>query len=63
MSGKITLSGYESKQDTAALLGVSERTLDRWAREGKGPPRTPLGGSVVYRRQAVLDWLAANEES
>jgi len=48
--------------ETADLLGVSRRTLSRWARLRKGPPRVKVGRSIYYRRAAIHDWLKSIEE-
>ena len=50
-----------SKKDAACLLGVSERTLDRWHAFRVGPARITAGRRVLYRIEAVTDWLRANE--
>lgn len=39
----------------------SEFTLMAWERNGYGPPVTRIGRDVVYRRQAVEDWLLSQE--
>lgn len=49
---------------TAKLLGpISPRTLEDWARDGKGPPFQKLGtgrsARVVYRVGDLLEWLDA----
>lgn len=41
------------KKEAAKILGVSESTLDRWAKEGRGPKRTRVGGRVRYLRAEV----------
>lgn len=41
----------------ATDLGVSKRTLQRWGRLRKGPPRIKIGRLVYFRRDAVLSWL------
>ncbi len=33
----------------------------RWRDRGEGPPAFRLGRRVVYRRQAVEEWVAAQE--
>lgn len=48
-------------KDTARLLGVSVRTLARWHSIRKGPARITVGRKVLFRHQAVIDWLRANE--
>ena len=56
------LSGYFTKSDAARALGVTVRTLDRWALLRQGPRRTKLGQRVLYRKGAIIEWLAVLEE-
>ena len=49
------------RDEAAALLGVSPRTLDRWNLEGSGPVRIQVGRKVRYRRAALVDWLGTRE--
>ena len=53
-----------STRQTARMLGMSERTLERWRDEGCGPPHYCIsaGGRgsrhyVRYRRSEVEAWL------
>jgi len=48
-----------NQDQLAALLGVSERTLERWRSEHLGPPFVRLVGlgSVRYRKADVDQWL------
>jgi predicted DNA-binding transcriptional regulator AlpA len=55
------LSDYLTKTQLAEQLGRSVRTLDRMALSGVGPPRTKIGRTTLYRRQAVLEWLRSRE--
>uniref|UniRef100_UPI00345B74E3 helix-turn-helix transcriptional regulator n=1 Tax=uncultured Erythrobacter sp. TaxID=263913 RepID=UPI00345B74E3 len=48
--------------DTAKTLHVSRRTLSRWARLRKGPPRIKIGRTVFYRRNSLDQWLLSQEE-
>lgn len=52
-----------SRKIAAALLGVSPRTTEDWARAGKGPPLRKLGSArscrVLYRVGDLLEWLDA----
>jgi predicted site-specific integrase-resolvase len=54
------LSGYVTKKQLAEALGVSERTLDRWAAEGKGAARTQPSKTVYYSREHVKEWLESH---
>jgi predicted DNA-binding transcriptional regulator AlpA len=47
----------------ASELGVSGRTLHRWYTERNGPPRVQIGRKILYRRQAVREWLRSREEA
>lgn len=50
-----------SSDEIAALLDVSRRTLSRWNRLRKGPPRVKVGRSVFYRRHAFNEWVLSLE--
>ncbi len=54
---------YLTKAETAEEIQKSEATLDRWHRLRVGPPRTKLGRTVLYRRDTLKAWLAAQEEA
>ncbi len=41
----------------------SEFTLMAWERDGKGPPPTRCGRSVVYAIASVEKWLASQEQT
>jgi len=48
-----------SKAAVAALLGVSQSTIDRWSRDGLFPPKLRLGPARVgWRQTSVEAWLA-----
>lgn len=55
------LAAFLSLPELALELGVTRKTLDRWAVEGKGPAITKIGRRVLYRRSAVDAWLKACE--
>ena len=57
------LTGYLSPAELAAELGISGRTLERWNRMGTSPPRTRLGKRIVFRRDAVTEWLRSREQA
>lgn len=50
-----------SRKIAAALIGVSPRTTEDWARAGKGPPFRKFGtgrsARIVYRVGDLLAWL------
>jgi predicted DNA-binding transcriptional regulator AlpA len=52
---------YLTCEDAARALSVSQRTLNRWGRMRKGPPRIKVGRSIYYRRVAIEDWLISLE--
>src|SRR5512133_451586 len=39
----------------------SKRTLRRWAELRVGPPRIAIGKQILYRRDAVHEWLRSLE--
>lgn len=54
-----------NRKQAAALLGVAEVTLRRWARDGKGPRLVKFGtadnAAVRYPRAWIVEWLATQE--
>jgi len=42
-------NGWVDRFQAAEMMGVTDRTLLRWHREGEGPPRIYAGRSVYYR--------------
>ena len=48
-----------SRKDVAALVGLSERSIDRKTREGTFPPRYVIGRSVFFRFAEILEWRDA----
>jgi excisionase family DNA binding protein len=52
-----------SRKELAAALGVSTRTVDRWIRDGEGPPATLLpSGRRRWRWGDVEAWLRQRRE-
>ncbi|WP_420558843.1 helix-turn-helix transcriptional regulator [Roseovarius sp.] len=49
--------------EAADCIGISNRTLSRWHLQRVGPPRIKIGGRVLYRRCALLEWLKGNEQA
>lgn len=43
--------------ETADNIGVNPKTLQRWAREGRGPRRVRIGNRVYYFKPEVQAWL------
>jgi predicted DNA-binding transcriptional regulator AlpA len=53
-----------TEAQTAAVLGVAERTLQWWRKAGTSPPYTRLSArSIRYPRNDLLAWLAARGRS
>lgn len=46
-----------TKNETAKLLKISPRTLDRLHLNGTGPGRCSVGRQPRYLRESVLTWL------
>jgi excisionase family DNA binding protein len=46
--------------ETAELLRLSERTLERWRVVGGGPVFCKLGKRVLYRRIDLDAWIASH---
>jgi predicted DNA-binding transcriptional regulator AlpA len=46
-------------RETAALLRLSERTLERYRTAGTGPRFSALGRAIRYRRRDLLAWVEA----
>ena len=53
---------FITPDETADELGVTRRTLDRWHTRRIGPPRIQIGRKILYRREAVREWLLKNEQ-
>jgi phage terminase Nu1 subunit (DNA packaging protein) len=53
-----------NKREMASILGVSERTLTEWQKEGmpfvKGEER---GNSIYYQTPEVIEWMIAREKA
>ncbi len=48
-------------ESAADVLGVSPNTLRAWRSRGIGPVGFKVGRRVMYRREAVENWLAEQE--
>ena len=65
--GRITLSqthildGFITREQLAAELGKSPRTIDRWEVRRIGPPRVIVGRTILYRVESVRLWLQSCE--
>jgi hypothetical protein len=54
---------FLTRAQLAVELGISERILARWDLAREGPPRTVLSRRPLYRRDAVMEWAKAREET
>lgn len=50
-------------REAAELMRISLKTLQNWGSQGKGPVGIKLGRKLVYRWEAVMDYLADLEIS
>ena len=58
-----SLENYMTREELASELGISPRTLDRWAVARTGPPRTKCGPKkVLYDRRQIEAWLQSHTE-
>ena len=48
---------YITAEELSLKLGVSKRTLYKWARLRRGPPITKVGRRALYNRASVTSWL------
>ena len=49
---------YLSTPETARILRISNRTLEKYRYKGIGPVFLKLGGRVIYAQEDLDDWLA-----
>jgi hypothetical protein len=57
------LKDYVSREQLAADIGKSVKTLVRWELDGQGPPATRIGRDVLYYIPSVQKWLRQQEQS
>lgn len=53
----MNMTGYFNARELAQHLGISMPTVQRWRKEGKGPPYIKIGQIIRYEKQAVEAWL------
>ena len=51
----ISMKYLDTKQ-TALLLNISHRTLERWRVEGNGPEYRKFGARVAYEEASLISW-------
>lgn len=56
------LSEYLNRDQLAAELRVTPRTISRWQAMPDGLPYTTLGGRILYRIPSVQAWISAREQ-
>ncbi len=54
------LNVFLTQREAAAVLRLSERTLERHRLAGTGPAFVKLGRRVAYRKSDLEAWAAAN---
>ncbi|MGQ7297017.1 helix-turn-helix transcriptional regulator [Quadrisphaera sp. KR29] len=57
----VVVSEFLLTREVADLLRTSESTVRYWRYTGDGPASVKVGRRVLYRREAVLAWLAGLE--
>lgn len=55
------LTGWLNRAELARELALSVDTLQRWETRRMGPPCVRVGRKVLYRMEAVRDWLRDQE--
>ncbi len=55
------LTGWLDRANLARELTLSVDTLQRWETRRVGPPCVRVGRKVLYRMEAVRDWLRDQE--
>jgi predicted DNA-binding transcriptional regulator AlpA len=54
---KDLLGNLLTRIETAKILGVTPRSLDRWAWQREGPTRFKIGRLTYYDRSDINAWL------
>ena len=55
------LVGWLDRAELARELTISVDTLQRWETRRVGPPCVRFGRKVLYRKDAVREWLCEQE--
>jgi DNA-binding transcriptional MerR regulator len=55
------LADYDTEAELAGKLGVSEKTLRNWRRDGAGPPHTVIATRIYYYQPSTVKWLRSKE--
>jgi predicted DNA-binding transcriptional regulator AlpA len=62
LSPRPVLAGFLRREELAAQLGISPRTIDRWQVSRLGPPRVHVGRTILYSVESVREWLHSREQ-
>jgi excisionase family DNA binding protein len=46
-----------STKEAAKALGLSDRTLEAWRNQNRGPQYIRLGARIVYDREMLNEWV------
>jgi hypothetical protein len=57
------LADWLTEDEVAAETGKRVRTLRSWRKLGKGPPFTRFGRTIKYRRDSLVAYFKAQEET
>jgi len=52
---------FANEHEIALMIGIAVPTLQSWRSRGGGPPFCKAGSRVLYRIEAVLEWLKGRE--
>lgn len=55
------LQDYMTRDQLAAELNVTPRTIIRWQQQPDGLPYVEMVGRILYRRQSILAWIESRE--
>ena len=55
------LDDWMPRKELAGIIGISADTLKRWETRRVGPPCVRVGRRILYRMEAVRDWLREQE--
>jgi excisionase family DNA binding protein len=58
----IIATDFFTRESLSKDLGVSVRTIDRWVSLRLAPPRVVIGKLILFRREAVSEWLRSRED-
>jgi len=51
------------RKEAARLIGLSNRTLEKYAVTGEGPPYYKLGSAIVYDSDDLNKWMMSRKFS